>query len=270
MKLGHQVNTWAGWFKQRGEPFDLRRVCRDVAQAGYDGVELGADPESTGDPRRVQRLLDEHGLRLPALATSVTLNPHPPATEKFRTGCAYARQLGVSTLMTCGGFNAGKRRHAFEWEYEMFAENLDAHAKIAADHGCRLSYHPHLKCIVETDEELDRLLAYKPDVDLCIDTGHLIAAGADPLAMLRKHGERVTHVHLKDWDPVREAFTEIGDGSAGLEFTAFFAELDRQDYAGWVVVERDGPQMPPLESALASRAGVDAARSRWPVAQPTG
>lgn len=256
MQLAHHVMTWSGYSKKQDRPFDLDTACRETRDAGYDGIELAADPDTNGSAEETQATLDRHGLSLAALATGVTLNPHPPATDKFRIACEYAQQLGIETLMVCGGFNSGKRRHAFEWEYEMFAGNLQDHADLAAEFGCRISYHPHLRCIVETDAELDRLLRYRPDIDLCIDTGHQVAAGTDPLALLRKHSQRVTHVHLKDWDPNEEVFTEIGQGSANLDFTAFFEELDRQNYPGWVVVERDGTILPPLESAKLSRTGV--------------
>lgn len=261
MKIGHHVNTWSGFFKREGLSFDLPRMLREVNQAGYDAVELLADPQQTGPAEQVRALLESSRLALPALATGVTLNPHPPSTESFKTACRYAEALGVQTLMVCGGFNAGKRRHAFAWEYEMFAANLDAHARIATEHGCRISFHPHLKSIVETGEELDRLLEHDPDVDVCLDTGHLIAAGTDPLALLRQYGSRVTHVHLKDWDRHQESFTEIGQGNAGLDFSAFFAELQLQNYLGWVIVERDGPELTALESARLSRRGIEAALS---------
>ncbi|MEM6394574.1 MAG: TIM barrel protein [Planctomycetota bacterium] len=259
MRLAHHANAWMHAFRQADAPFDLPRLAAEAAQAGYAGIELPAQPELIGTANQVRDTLQQYCLALPAMGVEVPLRLDWANPDAFAQSCAIAQALNVSLLVACGGFNALKRRVAFDHEYAGFAQSLNQHARIAADHGCRLAFHPHLKCIVETDAELDRLLQHAPDVDLCLDTGHLIAAGTNPVAFLHQHAPRITHIHLKDWDPDAEVFQEIGQGSAGLDFPAFFAALDAVGYNGWVVVERDSPQLPPLESARLSKAGVDAA-----------
>ncbi|MEM6457787.1 MAG: TIM barrel protein [Planctomycetota bacterium] len=262
MRLAHHANAWMHAFRQADTGFDLPRLAAEAAEAGYVGVELPAQPELIGSAEEVRDTLGTYGLSLPALGVEVPLLLDWANPQSFAASCVLAEALGVSVLVACGGFNAQKRRVAFDREYAGFAQSLDHHARLAADHGCRLAFHPHLKSIVETDAELDRLLEHAPDVDLCLDTGHLVAAGTDPIALLHRHADRTTHVHLKDWDPDAEVFREIGRGSAGLDFPAFFAALDTVDYTGWTVVERDSPKLPPLESARLSKVGVDAALTR--------
>jgi inosose dehydratase len=129
-----------------------------------------------------------------------------------------------------------------------------------------LTYHHHLGTGVQTAEEIDRLMESTQGglLDLLYDTGHLVFSGEDPLAVLKKWGTRVRHVHLKD---VRAAvvvkvkkdrmsflaavkagaFTVPGDGS--IDFVPVFAELKAIGYEGWWVVEAE--QDPALANPLA-------------------
>ena len=72
---------------------------------------------------------------------------------------------------------------------------------IAAGH--RLAFHPHAGTYVETPAEVDRLVATTDParVGICLDVGHYLVGGGDPVDALERLGERVTHVHLKDVDP---------------------------------------------------------------------
>lgn len=68
---------------------------------------------------------------------------------------------------------------------------------IAEGRGLEASYHPHLSTIVESPDELERLLP-RTRIGFCPDTAHLAAGGGDPAALIRRYPDRVRHVHLKD------------------------------------------------------------------------
>ncbi len=57
--------------------------------------------------------------------------------------------------------------------------------------------HPHVGTMVESGEETDRVLAGS-GIGLCLDTGHLLIGGGDPVAVASRSPDRVAHVHLKD------------------------------------------------------------------------
>jgi inosose dehydratase len=119
----------------------------------------------------------------------------------------------------------------------------------------RLAFHHHMGTVVQTEEEIDRLMARTDaDVGLLLDTGHLVFAGGDPVAVARRHGARIVHVHCKD---VRAevlaaalradrsflqavldgVFTVPGDGA--IDFAAVLRALRLAGYAGWLVVEAE-------------------------------
>jgi inosose dehydratase len=122
------------------------------------------------------------------------------------------------------------------------------------ERGFEPTFHHHLGTRVQTTAEIERLLA-GTDVPLLLDTGHLTAAGGDPVSALRDWRERINHLHLKD---VRDgAFCELGTGNVDLD--GFLAELE--GYDGWLVVEQDwvpGPDDDPGEQIEAQ-----ARNRRW-------
>ena len=107
--------------------------------------------------------------------------------------------------------------------------------------------------MIETASDVDRIMA-ATTVGLCLDSGHLLAAGSEPLAVLNAHVERVEHVHLKDVDASLAADVRAGRlsyadavsagmyvplGSGDVPVGDVLAALDRADYRGWLVVEQD-------------------------------
>lgn len=103
------------------------------------------------------------------------------------------------------------------------------------EHGLEPVFHHHLDTSIETPDDIDRLLELT-ELELCLDTGHLLAAGGDPLAMLERWGHRVRHVHVKD-ALADGTFCRLGAGR--LDLAAFLAALRALGYEGWIVVEQD-------------------------------
>jgi inosose dehydratase len=142
-----------------------------------------------------------------------------------------------------------------------------------ADFGLDLVFHPHVATYVETPEEMAEFFdaTAASGVGLCLDTGHCVYAGGDPVAEAEKYQSILRFVHIKDVDAkvmaqVRKssmnfaqaiaagAFTIIGQGS--VNFRSFFETLRTDDYSGWMVVEQDvtygATKIPPVESVTAS------------------
>ncbi|MFL5680637.1 MAG: sugar phosphate isomerase/epimerase family protein, partial [Chloroflexota bacterium] len=104
---------------------------------------------------------------------------------------------------------------------------------------------------------------------ICLDVGHWTVGGGDPVEALRRFGERVTHVHLKDVDAEVLAelragrlvdfgaairarlFTELGAGV--IDLPSILGVLAARDYAGWLMVEQDSCWGPPAEAAAIGR-----------------
>jgi inosose dehydratase len=160
--------------------------------------------------------------------------------------------------------------------FDELAALLGELATTAPD-GVRVTFHPHTATFVEAPDEVDELARRLPGTGagICLDVGHFIVGGGDPVAALREYGELITHIHVKDVDPavlerlrageidgfmgaVRERiFTEPGNGM--LDLDGVLAELAARNYDGWLMVEQDSSWLPPVEAA---RIGIEAVRTR--------
>jgi myo-inosose-2 dehydratase len=192
----------------------------------------------------------------------------------MRPHIALLRDLGCEVLILAETSNAihtdrasplSRRPVLTDEQWPIFASRLTALADAVADSGLSVAYHHHAGTIVQTEAEIDRLMnATGSSVKLLLDTGHAVFAGADPVALARRHRGRIAHVHCKD---VRRAvmeqarrddlsfldgviagiFTVPGDGM--VDFPAVLAAL--RGYDGWLVVEaeQDPAKAPPLTYA---------------------
>jgi inosose dehydratase len=137
----------------------------------------------------------------------------------------------------------------------------------AAPDGVRVAFHPHTATWIEAPHEVEALVERLRDTraGLCLDVGHYLVGGGDPVAAIDRYGALVTHAHLKDVDPsvlarlrageidgfggaVRERiFTELGNGA--LDLDGVVAALDRIGYTGWLMVEQDSTWLQPSEAS---------------------
>jgi inosose dehydratase len=107
--------------------------------------------------------------------------------------------------------------------------------------------------MVETGGETERVIEGS-GIGLCIDTGHLVVGGADPVAITAAHPERVVHVHLKDVDAalakqVIDGMISFGAavkagifrplGQGDVDIAAMVRALEQAGYQGWYVLEQD-------------------------------
>jgi inosose dehydratase len=119
-----------------------------------------------------------------------------------------------------------------------------------AKRGYEACLHNEVGTQIASQEDVRRVLESTP-ASLCLDTGHLVAAGGDPVAILDGWRDRVTHVHLKDARPAPsgrpftdamqlwegDVFCPLGAGDGHVD--AVLESLRSGGYAGWIVVEQD-------------------------------
>lgn len=255
--VAHHSMTWGGWAHKQGIPLDNDVMLDEIASLGYKGVEVGGTVESLGKPEDFLKKCESRGLSIVAFCSFLTAIPDEKNMESYRRAVEYTRDLGVEVLMVCGGWLPEQRRNTWDEDYAIFADVLKKGDEYGRKHGVALAYHPHVACLVETIAETEQLLRHAPDLRLTVDSGHLVAVRQSPSEFVDKFGEKVIHLHLKDWDTSKRKFAELGDGNAGFDFPGFFDALERNGYKGAIVVERDDPPMPAVESARISKAFLD-------------
>jgi inosose dehydratase len=266
------ANSPASWGIEPPAPVQdppWRQVLAEIAAAGYPGTELGPLGYLPDAPERLVAALREARLALAAgfvMAPLAAGGGEAALESATRATCALVRAGGAANLVLMDSINPGRaatagrsadagRLDAAGWR--RLVDSVRRVAAIAADEfALRVSIHSHVGTNVEFEDELERLLAdVGPDeLGLCPDTGHYTYAGMDPVAMLRRHGGRVSYLHLKDLDEQRLAaaradrrtfhdavadgiFKPLGDGCVDFEGT--LAALEEIGYEGWATVEQD-------------------------------
>jgi inosose dehydratase len=265
-----------GW----GRILDADTVLGEMAGLGLDATELGPPGYLPEDPASCRALLDRYGLRLVGGFLAVVL--HDPE-QRWSTMDDAAEVIDL--LAAAGGevlvLAAATGLHGYdtrptlsETQWSALVETAAQVRDLAAARGLRTVLHPHVGTHVETGPEVDRFLA-DSDLHLCLDTGHLLVGGTDPVELARSHPDRIGHVHLKDVraaiaDVVRAGqisythgvgsgmYVPLGDGDVNV--AALIRLLAEAGYDGWYVLEQDA-MLPRDSTAGDDRPRRDTARS---------
>jgi inosose dehydratase len=267
------------------QPYD--RILEEIVSAGYAGTELGPYGYFPTDAASLSRTLQRLGLTLLSSFVPVPIiDPSRTASviEHVRKVGALLSALGARVLVLSDcqtperrqlagrvPIDGSKSLKAAQWkQVGILIANVE---RAAADLGLQLVFHPHVATFVETPLEVQCLfdVLTKTQVGLCLDTGHCVYGGGDPIDEGKKYGALLRYVHMKDINAevlgaVRRnkfdfeqavsagVFSQIGEGC--VDFHGFVRFLSQTQYSGWAIVEQDviygQASVPPVESMRAS------------------
>ena len=277
IRLGVAPIAWSNDdLPELGGDTPLETCLRESRIAGFSGTETGG--KFPMDAAKLGPILKAHGLSLVSGWFSGRLLDGSVEQEKVRMEQQLAtfKALGAPVMVyaeTTGSVQTqrqtpvSKRPRLPATDFKAYGARLTALAEYMAGRGVPMTYHHHIGTIVETDAEIDLLMANTgPAVGLLVDTGHIAYAGGDYLAVTHRHARRINHVHCKDVRPdvlaqaragdwsfleavLAGVFTAPGDGC--VDFATFVGLLAEIGYSGWVLVEveQDPVKAPPLQYA---------------------
>lgn len=266
VRIGINPITWSNDdLPELGGDTPLEVCLAETKQAGYAGTEMGG--KFPTDPKKLRATLDKHGLVL----VSGWYNADQVNRSAEEAIAAVENHLNLMVAMGCkvmvfaegsGTIQSqrdtpvSRRPRLDPGRWPEYGERITKVAEHMLKRGVRMAFHYHMGTVVETAEEVDRLMENTGDaVGLLLDTGHITYAGGDALALVRSHGPRIRHVHCKDvrMERLEQAkardssfmnavmdgvFTVPGDGD--LDFEAVLIALKETGYKGdWLVVEAE-------------------------------
>ncbi|NUR30634.1 MAG: TIM barrel protein [Catenulispora sp.] len=242
-----------GW----GYQLPVDRVLAEMSAAGLTATEFGPDGFLPAGAEQRRAVLSKYDLAavggfVPALLHESGHDPWPDVKAALDGYAATGADVLVLAAATgCDGYDSRPALDDSGWR-RLFG-NLDRIRVQAAELGIEACLHPHVGTMIESGEDVDRLLDQSA-MPLCLDTGHLMAGGGDPVRVAREAPDRIVHVHLKDadaaladrvrageltyYDAVRAGlYTPLGEGDAGI--AGVVAALEGNGYQGWYVLEQD-------------------------------
>lgn len=267
--IGNAPCSWGVEFA--GDPNNphWETVLQECAQAGFKGIELGPVGFMPDDPVLLKEKFDQYGL---TLIGGVIFRPfhNPQQWDDVIDGAVrtcqalkanHAQHLVlIDSIAPNRALTAGRPNEADQFtksEWQAFSARIATIAKMGyEEYGLIPAIHPHAGGYIDFLDETEQLLN-EIDVDIlkiCIDTGHSVYAGFDPIAFMEKYINRISYVHFKDIDNAvkqkviasqtgfydacaQDIFCNLGQGE--IDFPAVKTLLEKNNYHGWCTIEQD-------------------------------
>lgn len=267
IRIGNAPDSWGVWFPDDSKQMPWSRCLDEMAEAGYEWTELGPYGYFPTDLATLKKELGKRDLKIcGAFAMAPMDDPRRwPDLEKQVLGAGeLLAGLGASHIVLIDDLYSdpytGKQiaeKTLGEDAWKRLIETAHTVARIAKEKfSLQVVFHPHAETHVEYEPQIERFLAdTDPEqIKMCLDTGHHAYRGGDPVALMRKHHERIPYLHLKSVDPLvqkevekkkipfgdavaQNMFCELSEGA--VDFAAFRDLLLELNYDGFAVVEQD-------------------------------
>ena len=282
VKLGIAPIAWTNDdMPDLGAENTFEQCISEMALAGFTGCEVGN--KYPRDTKVLKKALELRGMQIcnAWFLSFLITKPYEEVEKDFIEHITFLKEMGAKVVCISeqGHSIQGTDLSIFDDKYvmndeewDMLCSGINKLGKVAKDMGIALCFHHHMGTVVQTAQEIDRMMENTdPELfGLLFDTGHLAYCGEDYMAVLKKYAKRIRHVHLKDIRPdvvakvkaekmsflqgVRAgAFTVPGDGV--IDFKPVFEVLEETGYEGYVLVEaeQDPAIANPFEYALKAR-----------------
>ncbi|MFH8615375.1 sugar phosphate isomerase/epimerase family protein [Streptomyces sp. NPDC017979] len=215
IRVGSAPDSWGVWFADDPEQVPWQRFLDEVADAGYEWIELGPYGYLPSDPAVLGAETGRRGLKVSA-GTVFTGLHHGPAVwdrtwEHVSAIAALTRDMGARHLVVIPAFWRDDKTGevledstltAAQWR-DLTGQTERLGREVRERYGLRIVVHPHADTHVDGEENVARFLdGTDPElVSLCLDTGHYAYCGGDSVKLIETYGERLGYLHLKQVDP---------------------------------------------------------------------
>ncbi|MFJ9966169.1 sugar phosphate isomerase/epimerase family protein [Streptomyces avermitilis] len=224
IRVGSAPDSWGVWFPDDPQQVPWRRFLDEVADAGYEWIELGPYGYLPTDPARLTDEVARRNLQVSAGTVFTSLHRGPSvwdATwEHVGQVAALTRAMGARHLVVIPSFWRDDKTAEIIEPPELTGEQW-AHLtkgmerlghEVKETYGLDIVVHPHADTHIDTEAHVERFLDSTDSalVNLCLDTGHYAYCGGDSVKLIETYGERIGYLHLKQLDPA--ILTEVHAG----------------------------------------------------------
>lgn len=263
IRIGANPICWSNDDRQDiGGHISLEQCLSEASAIGIEGMELGHKFPKNAEALKAK--LAEHGMVFVGGWYSTFLLERDADAEfaAAKDHIALIKGAGTDIFIVCEctgtvhGNEAAplsQRPVLSDKQWETLLPRMTRFAELLKGEGLKIAYHHHMGTVIQTGEEIDRLMGGTGDAfTLLLDTGHAAWAGADPADLAERYRDRIVHFHAKDVRPgvarqsnaedwsfltsiLAGVYTVPGDGS--VDYVSVLRQLP--DYDGWVVIEAE-------------------------------
>jgi inosose dehydratase len=250
------ISDIPGW----GHQLDPERVLSEAAAVGEGVITAGPTGFLPDRSDQAKRLIKRHRLGLVAGQVDAILHHDDIRGAELAHIDGHAQwlsALGAETLVLsaipqrAGGAEHGIVLSNAEWAHLLHSIGSVQH--VCSRHKLRLAVQPRFGSTIQGPEDIERLLVGS-EAGICLDLGHLLLAGADPIEILELAAGRIQHVQLNDLDSeladeVRDKghdygdavslglFKPLGEGSGRVDRVV--EALRGSKYRGWYILRQE-------------------------------
>jgi inosose dehydratase len=215
IRVGSAPDSWGVWFPDDPRQVPWRRFLDEVAEAGYEWIELGPYGYLPTDPALLGEETAKRGLKVSAGTVFTGLHHGPAVWEKtwehVADIAALTQAMGADHLVVIPSFWRDDKTAEIIDDVELSAEQWHNLAtgmeklgrQVRDTYGLDIVVHPHADTHIDSERHVEQFLdATDSDlVNLCLDTGHYAYCGGDSVKLIETYGERIGYLHLKQVDP---------------------------------------------------------------------
>lgn len=241
-----------------GHQMSPERVLKEMSDLGLGATEFGPLGFLPIQPEDRAKALAEHGMEavggfFPIIMHQENFDPLPDTLNELESYTASgAKTLVLSAETGLEGYDT-KRPELDAHGWSVFFNNLERIKEAAAAIGVTAVLHPHVGTMVETEADVKKVLDGST-IKFCLDTGHMIIGGTDPVKFAEDHADRVAHSHLKDVNLTVADRVQSGEityyqgilegmyvplGQGDVDVRSIVRSLIKAGFDGWFVLEQD-------------------------------
>ncbi|MBD3183813.1 TIM barrel protein [Candidatus Poribacteria bacterium] len=250
MKIGCQIGVWGGSPEQ---------TTKEMGSAGIEGIEVFTVHlnQYFGQEKGVRKFLEDNNIELTGAYFNndkfISAEKEDEVLSEAVKAADFLAKVNSSFIILNGGVPKNQKPEGFNNDdFKQLAKTMNSIGKAVKNYGVSACIHPHAGCMIETPEELDKLLEYLDTslVGLCLHAAHQVIAGADPYEMYEKHAALVTYLHIG----------AIGEGNKGamlgegiLNQKRLMKPILEAGYDGWIIVESSKQDVPAKDYVLKAK-----------------
>lgn len=243
-----------GW----GHQMTPERVIAEMSALGLAATEFGPEGFLPEAPQAKTEFLTQHNMKAiggfyPILLHDKNHDPIPAVAKELENYLACKAEVLVLAASTGVEGYDEPRPVLTKQQWQVMFDNLARVSELAATKGVMAVIHPHVGTMVETEDDIIKVLEGST-IKFCLDTGHMLIGGTDPVAFSKTYSNRIAHSHLKDvnlevanrvkrgeityYQGVTQGlYTPLGQGD--VDVRSIIRNLLSANYSGWFALEQD-------------------------------